>query len=159
MTFPGWDDIQNLSISPDGKRIALVVVRNAVPTRPAVAALQVYNLVGLTKTIDVTLAGYDPAALINPGKILFSQLGQLTLAVPNGPLARYKAVLMRYDPADKALHSLAFVEDTLYGWGLNQQWFIFATESGLWGIRDSDGYNDNAALQLLDQTRVNWVDW
>jgi Tol biopolymer transport system component len=159
LTLPGWDDVQAMAVSPDGKRLALVVVRqepgsSALPSR---AALEIYQLPGLGRVAEVNLSryGYDPQAARSPGRMVWTGPDEVTLSLPRGLMASDKALLFTFDSQQMRL--IARVPDALNGWALYPGWLVAGTDGGLYGIPlGPEGLNGPPLL--LDPSPVDALD-
>lgn len=159
---PGWDDVQAISFSPDDWSLALVLVKYADGNHKGEAKLEIYNWRAspvFRKVVDITLPDYDPAAIQFPGRIEWMEDGDVVLAIPSGPTARYKATLVRYNFSKNSLTPFALIEDTLYGWSIQPGWIIFGTESGLWGMPVLDQNSQQSKPLQLDNEIVSSLDW
>ncbi len=159
---PGWDDVQAMAFSPDDWTLALVLVKYADGNRKGEAKLEIYNWRAspvFRKTVDITLPDYDPAAIQFPGRIEWTEDGDVVLAIPSGPTTRYKATLVRYNFSKNTLTPFALIEDTLYGWSIQRGWIIFGTESGLWGMPVLDQYDQQVRPFQFDNEIVSSMDW
>jgi Tol biopolymer transport system component len=159
LSLDGWDDVQGMSISPDGKQLALVLVHHKTAVRPADASLRVVNLADFSVAYQKEIYGYDPSALRGVGRIFWMQDKQVVFASPDGPLEHYKAMILRYDPGSDTLQTLAFVEDTLYDWALNGPWLVYSSESGLWGLPVIGRYDLPAAARRIAPDAPDEIAW
>lgn len=139
LTLPGWDDVQAMSISPDGLRLALVVVKlppqNGSDSGHAKAALEIFHLADLSRQteMDLSIYGYDPQWQKVPGRLVWDAAGGgVTLAVPRGPFARYKTQILRFD--GDHMVTIGHFDDALTGWARFGAWLVAGTEGGVYGI-------------------------
>ena len=157
LSFDGWDDIQALSLAPDGRRLALILYRQPVNNRPAEAALRVVTLPERQIHHEVPLPGYDPRLLRGPARIQWLDERYFVLAVPQSPLSSAKGLLMRYDLLNRSMDTLLVSDDALYDWAVQDDWLITSSESGLWIL--PPGGEPSAAQRLSPEpaVRLEWL--
>lgn len=155
----GWDDIQALSLSPDGKQLAFILYRQPTADQPGEGVVRVVSFPDLRQLYEKPLPGYDARLLHSPGHIAWMQEGQIVFAIPQSPLAHNKALLARYTPASDTVQYLASSEDALYDWALKGSWLVYSSESGLWGIPVNGPLDTGVAPFRLSTDPALRVDW
>jgi hypothetical protein len=163
LNLEGWEDIHALSLSPDGEQMAFIIARYGRIGRgleePMRAQLRVVSLPDMEILIDKRLPHYTPYMLRGLGRIAWLPGKQLVYAIPQEPLDRYKALLLRYDPAEDTVQQLALVEDQLYDWALNGAWLVYSSESGLWGVPVDGRFDAPVSPVRLSETAADSIHW
>ena len=162
LSLEGWSDIHALAISPDGAYMAFIYLRygSDEEQKTAVdAGLRIVRLSDMFIMVDKKLYNYDPYKVIGRGRIVWLPGRQVVFAVPQGPGGPNRALLLRYDPAEDTVQTLAMIEDTLYDWALNGSWLVYSTESGVWGAPVDGILDPLTAPYRLSETPVLSFHW
>lgn len=162
LSLEGWSDIHALAISPDGAYMAFIYLRygSDEEQKTAVdAGLRIVRLSDMFIMVDKKLYNYDPYKVIGRGRIVWLPGRQVVFAVPQGPGGPNRALLLRYDPAEDTVQTLAMIEDTLYDWALNGSWLVYSTESGVWGAPVDGILDPLTAPYRLSETPVLSLHW
>lgn len=143
----GWDDVQAMAISPDGRRMALIAVQEASENRSARANLFVADLLPADAGMRVSLPDYDPRAVKTPARIIWLLDGRLLFAQPGGPLDRAKATFVAFDTHNGSFTTLGVSEDALRDWAYQDGWLVYSSESGVW-VQNVTGETQSLPVQL-----------
>jgi hypothetical protein len=157
--LPGWSDAQAMSISPDGQRLALLLVREGSFSRAGGGALRMLDASSGRPFLTRELLGYNPAVQSGPGRIIWIQDNQVIFAYQGNPNQRYKASLLRYIPRDDTLDYLVYLEDPLIDWTVKGGWLVYSSESGLWGLPLQGAYDPPVLPFWLDEDPVRGLGW
>lgn len=141
----GWDDMQAVSISPDGQHMVAIGIRHPSADQAASASLMLIDmpLPGAAKYI--TLPNYAQRGMGLPGRIEWLPDGRVLLALPGGPLDHHKATFVAYDTVYGMFTTLAGSEDALLDWAYTDGWVVYSSESGLWA---QDLFSDAPPIRL-----------
>jgi Tol biopolymer transport system component len=138
LTFSaGWEDILGLSISPDGRTIALLVERSLESSSEteqlSYAVLHIYNRSTMKLLNELDLYSYHPDVSSPRFRLIWQADGQVVFSYPTDRFFSRAVSFIRFDPRLDALQVVAASPDMLYDWTMIGDWLLFASESGLWG--------------------------
>jgi Tol biopolymer transport system component len=125
-------NIKAMSLSPDGKQLALITTRAAGNQQAPAADLLVFTRGETSNHISAELHGYNLQIMKTPGRIVWLPNNQILFALPDSLLSPNKAVFATLDLQNSQLNTLAFSKDRLIDWDWKDGWLVYSSESGVW---------------------------
>jgi hypothetical protein len=156
------DDVRALSVSPDGKWLALIMMKAGEAPGHELVSLYVISTIISSSATQVDLPAYDVMGGFAYGRMAWLPDGDIIFPVPYGPLESAKAEFKRFSPITKTITSLTSSQDTLYDWAWKDNWLFYSSESGLWGQAFFGGENwsfPRTQPKLWSDGEYSIIDW
>lgn len=160
-----WDDIQGLTLSPDGKQLAGILVylneaTNLDRRGQALAKVQVMRAGNLTVLREFALDNYD-TQFAGRGGLFWLNDNRLGLARVINMIGQEKTAFEVLDPLSGYRAFSAQFGDAVMraAWPVDNNWVIFSADSGMWALNLDAVHAGQGLPGLLSEQSVFDVDW
>ncbi len=165
--FYPWDDVQDMVLSPDGKRLAITLIFENITgvvnlVAGSTAKLEVLDMASLQAISDIDLPDYDPDTA-GLGGLGWQPDGKLWLAQINSLIGAKKTLFERFDPGASRIQTkfeplTSFDEVAYRAVWIGASWVAYVSESGLWVVNLDEAKAERASPAMLSGEMITDVD-
>ncbi len=168
LQFYNYDDAQHMAISPDGRRLAVWLVRENTngyvnQLGRASAKIEEIDTISFDSISNIEISNYDPdtTGLAGLAWLPDGKIGLARVAALIGPR---KTLFERFDPdagrIQTEFETLADFDEVTHrvDW-IEGRWAVFSSESGFWVLDLEEAQAGRASPAMLSGELVSEFDW
>jgi hypothetical protein len=162
LSLVSWGDAHGLTLSPDGRYLAMILTYRNLSARVngSIAQLRVMDTTNYNVAGAVSLDN-DSDQVIGSGGLFWSSASQVGLVEVDRLVGPEKTVFRQFNIGqNNALETLTGFEDLVYQvtWSPSG-WVVFSAESGLWALDTRHAKDGQAAPAQLNSEVISELDW